>query len=319
MIKNSLLEAYKKYGEIINEMVDSGCRSKLEQRLDACEKLEMKEEYLKTTQMLQELARIEYDLDHAFFAAHQSDFDAPKHKWQNYFRKADQMLYGVPIPEEFVGSGCEEYYNSNEILLEKVVTELNNKFPGENWKLGEIPYYYWRQLNYPGYELSEYCVESWERDPNVTHNEFGWFEHSAKFIKSIYPQMVGEALEEAKDDLDALADITDAVRKDRGAYIVDYNAVGDGECSGGYNLTLDVVFEDGATTSFYDTKFTPWEQVMNDTIVKEIDERCAGLSEMKLIHNRLDSISKKLKDFLAKYNLKPTTQKASPSESGMGE
>lgn len=82
----------------------------------------------------------------------------------------------------------------------------------------------------------------------------------------------------------------------------------------GYDLALKVEYEENLEKFTYGNKLTPQERVMNDTIVKEIEERCSTLPEVALVHNRLDSISKDLMSLLLKTNWsKPQPQKQTKS------
>ena len=61
------------------------------------------------------------------------------------------------------------------------------------------------------------------------------------------------------------------------------------------------------------TELTPQEQVINSTIVREIDTRLAGSKDMAIVHERLNTISSNLKSFLAKNNFKPSPSEATPA------
>ena len=225
--------------------------------------------------------------------------------WNYYFNNADQLLYNKPFVNEFLGR--EYYQTTNNLLFEAVVKDLNEKFPEEQWILGEIPLFHWRILNYPGYEPSDYEIAYWENNPNI-HKEFGYYyEYYSQLTRCIYQKQFGEQVKKEQGNLKRLVEICNEARKKRAIYVIDRE---DNECSGGYDLGIKVNFNEKATETFYGTELTKQEQVINSTIVREIDSGIAGSEDMDIVHGRLETISSKLNSFLDRNKFSPSSNES---------
>jgi len=208
---------------------------------------------------------------------------------------------------------------SNDCLFTEVVKELNKEFPDEKWALGEIPLYRWKVLNPPGFEPDDEDVANWKNDPNVYKDRYGrYIERSAKNIKCIHCSAAKSILERSKNDLNEFSKNCDTIAKYRHAYIVDDKIFVDHECSGGYDVAVNVKFIEGIEATPHGRNMTPREAIINNTIVREIDTRCANLQEVKNIHESLDYIEKELNEFITRYNLKQNpNQSIHATEEGM--
>ena len=266
--------------------------------------------YYKTFKAIQTFESFERSLDKIF--DNSDAFYGKSFAWQSYFNRADQVLYG----EEFPHYVDPNYYGTNDKLLSVAVEELNKQYPSDQWQLGELPLYRWNILNYPGYETTEEDVEEWKRNPNVTESDGYYIESSVQNIKCIHSAGAKSILEQSKDDMGKLRSVCSAIKSAKQAYVVDDRFLIDGECSGGYDLGLELVFRDNATTTFYGTELTPVEQVINSTIVREIDTKLAGTKDMDIIHSRLDAISSNLNSFLVENNLKAPSNSTPMSGDG---
>lgn len=309
MVENSLLDAYRKYNILRKRLYEGQYHEKLKKRLEFYEQEGMEDEYDKVYLAIQQFELLGYELEHAFIKPGKSIY-APSSKftWEYYFKDADQLLYNQPFVNDFLER--EYWQTTNNLLLTEVVKELNKKFPSEQWELGEIPLFHWRILNYPGYEPSEYEIARWESCPNI-HKELGYYyENSSKLTRCLYQAAIGKQARKGQTDLTKLINIGNDARENRTIYVIDRE---DDECSGGYDLGLEVEFKENATETFYGTELTPQEQVINSTIVREIDTRLAGSKDMAIVHERLNTISSNLKSFLAKNNFKPSPSEATPA------
>ena len=308
MVENSLLDAYKKYQILKTKFYENQIHDKLKKRLDFYEQEGLEDEYSNTLITIYEYEMLERELENIFAKPNKSIFvPNGQYSWFEYFKKADQLLYGEQVPEWT----SIEYYGTNDKLMETVAKELNKKFPEEQWKLGEIPLFHWQILNYPGYEPTEDEIESWKNNPNIFYDSGYYFENSAKATKCLYQNNVGEHLITSKFDLDKLADACENARKNRQIYVINRE---DDECSGGYDLGIEIDFREGAEESFYGTKLTPQEKVINDTVVREIDSRLADSKDMEIIHDRLGILYDAINEFLKKNNFGDSKSK-NPNES----
>lgn len=305
MIENSLLSAYKKHFLLKKRLYDGNYRQKLDTRLNFYDQERMTKQYIETEKAIAVLESIKAELKYAFLKPNSTFFNGEYVGWKDYFLRADQVLYGETSSFEY--NNIKNHNETNEKLMQTVVTELNNHFPDEKWTFGEIPLFRWRTLNYSGYEPDEDEIQEWENDPNIIKVYGSYNERFAMPIKCIYQSKIKTALEESQDKLPKLAKVCNQIKKAKRAYIVDRDLLIDNECSGGYDLALKVEYEENLEKFTYGNKLTPQERVMNDTIVKEIEERCSTLPEVALVHNRLDSISKRLDEFVAKNKLEQTT------------
>lgn len=309
MVENSLLDAYRKYNILRKRLYEGQYHEKLKKRLEFYEQEGMEDEYDEVYLAIQQFELLGYELEHAFVKPGKSIYSpSSQFTWEYYFKNADQLLYNQPFVNVFLGR--EYWQTTNNLLLAEVVKELNKKFPGEQWELGEIPLFHWRILNYPGYEPSEYEIAHWKSCPNI-HKELGYYyENSSKLTRCLYQAAIGEQARKGQTDLTKLINIGNDARENRTIYVIDRE---DDECSGGYDLGLEVEFKENATETFYGTELTPQEQVINSTIVREIDTRLAGSKDMAIVHERLNTISSNLKSFLAKNNFKPSPSEATPA------
>ena len=308
MVENSLLDAYRKYNILRKRLYEGQYHEKLKKRLEFYEQEGMEEEYDEVYLAIQQFELLGYELEQAFVKPGKSIYSpSSEFTWEHYFKNADQLLYNQPFVNDF--SGREYWQTTNNLLLAEVVKELNKKFPSERWELGEIPLSHWRILNYPGYEPSEYEIACWENSPNI-HKELGYYyESSSKPTRCLYQAAVGEEAKKEQSDLSKLISIENKARENRTIYIIDRE---DDECSGGYDLGLEVEFKENATETFYGTELTPQEQVINSTIVREIDTRLVGSKDMAIVHERLNTIASNLKSFLEKNKFKSSTIEAAP-------
>ena len=292
MVENSLLDAYKKYQLLKSRLYENQIHDKLKTRLAFFEQEGLEDEYSNALVTVYEYEMLERELENIFAKPNKSIF-APngQYSWFEYFKKADQLLYGEQVPEWT----SIEYYGTNDKLMENVAKELNKKFPEEQWKLGEIPLFHWQILNYPGYEPTDGEIESWKNNPNIFYDSSYYFENSAKTTKCLYQDKIGQQLISSKTSLDKLAEACDDARKNRQVYVINRE---DDECSGGYDLGIEIEFWEGAEESFYGTKLTPQEKVINDTVVREIDSKLAGSKDMEIIHERLGILHDAINEFL---------------------
>ena len=297
MVENSLLDAYRKYNILRKRLYEGQYHEKLKKRLEFYGQEGMNEEYSKTWISLREFELIERDLENVFVKPGKSRYSPnSQFTWNYYFKNADQLLYDRPFVNQFLGR--EYWETTNNFLLEEIVMQLNKKFPNEQWKLGEIPLFHWQILNYPGYEPTEYEIARWESSSNI-HKELGYYyENSSQLTRCIYQAEIGEQLQKSENNLCELKRICSEARENRKVYVIDRD---DNECSGGYDLGLEVEFKDNAIKTFYGTELTPQEQVINSTIVREIDTRCARTRDMGIVHERLGDISNRIKLFLTRY------------------
>ncbi len=279
MVENSLLHAYKKEDEIGAKLAE------VRKNLSAIRKLTDEGGY-KHAELTSQIATAD-----GFDELLMDMFKRPKNcRWKHFFKNADQLLYGEEF--EFEWLGREYYQGSNNILLKKVAEKLNESFPDEGWQLGTLPFYHWERLNKPLMEAftSEEIAEL-RANPDVSEIDGIFYERSAKEMRCIHRKDDGEELLEAKDDLDKLAQVSKEVQKSKGAYVFDDEALIDRECSGGYDLILDMRFEEGAEYSVLGRPYTPQEKVMNDCIVQEIDEKCAENPDVIKLNKHLDSMA----------------------------
>ena len=286
MKENSLLHAYKKEDEIGAKLAD------VRKKLTAIRSLtaEGSYRYAELTAQIASADGFNYSLMDMFIR--------PKNcRWKHFFNNADQLLYGEEFELDFLGR--EYYEGSNNILLKKVAEKLNECFPEENWQLGTLPFYHWERLNKPFMEAftSEQIAEL-RANPDVSEFDGVFYERSAKEMRCIHRKADGEELLEAKDDLDKLAQVSKEVQKSKGAYIFDDEAIMDRECAGGYDLILDMRFEEGAEYSVLGRPYTPQEKVMNDCIVQEIDEKCAENPDVIKLNKHLDSMADNVSVFV---------------------
>ena len=170
--------------------------------------------------------------------------------------------------------------------------------------------YRWNILNYPGYETTPADIQYWKSNPNISESDGYYIESSVQNIKCIHSAGAKSILTHAQDNMEKLRSACSAIKKAKEAYVVEDSVLMDRECSGGYDLGLELVFRDNATTTFYGTELTPVEQVINSTIVNEIDTRLAGSNDMGIVHLRLNTIAKLFNNFLEKNNFKPAPTEA---------
>lgn len=308
MVKNSLLDAYRELNRLRRKLYEGQYYEKLKKRLDFYEQEGMTKEYYQAYRALQEYEQIGYELDHVFVKPGES-YMGEKFSWQEYYRRADQLLYGEPCPE----NANPDYYGTNDKLLSIAVEELNKKYPSDKWQLGDLPLYRWNILNYPGYETTPADIQYWRSNPNVTESNGYFIEASVRHVKCIHSAGAKSILTHAQDDIKKLRSACSAIKEAREAYVVEDDVLLDHECSGGYDLGLDIVFSDNATTTFYGTALTPQEQILNSTIVREIDTRLAGSKDMAIVHERLNRISSDFISFLANNKFKLSTSEAAPA------
>lgn len=305
MVKNSLLDAYRKHAVLRSKLYRNNISERLKKRYEFYKQERIEIGLNKTLEAFQEFSKIESELRTVFENPEISkNSSMTTFSWLNYYRDADQLLYNKPNEEKHF---LDIY---NELLFEEVVKELNKKFPDEQWKFGEVPLYHWQILNWPGYEESEEEIEEWESNPNISKDEMSgdYIEKSALLTKCIYQEKTGELLKKTENNLSELADVCREASKNRRVYTLERD---DNECSGGYELSICVEFEENAT-GWYDIAFTPQEKVMNDTIVREIDTRLEGTKDMAIVHERLGKVANHMKEFLTKYNLEESAN-ATPS------
>ena len=296
MVENSLLEAYKKYQMLKTRLYKNQAHEKLKTRLAFYDQEGMDEEYSETMVSIYEFETLEREFENLFAKPNKSIFvPNGQFSWIEYLNKADQLLFGETVPEWT----SIDYYGTNDRFMAIVADELNKKFPKEKWQFGEIPLFHWQILNYPGYEPTDDEIESWKNNPNIFFDSGYYFENSAKPTKCLYQAEIGEELVNSKSDLNKLADTCDKAKNNRQVYVINRE---DNECSGGYDLGIEVEFTENATESFYGTPLTPQERVINDTIVREIDSRLAGSKDMTLIHNRLGMLSDAINEFFKRHN-----------------
>lgn len=308
MVENSLLEAYKKYQMLRTRLYENQVHDKLKTRLSFYEQEGMEDEYSETMVSIYEFEMLERELESLFAKPNKSIFvPNGQFTWVEYLNKADQLLFGEDVPEWT----SVEYYGTNDKLFSIVADELNKKFPKEKWQLGEIPLFHWQILNYPGYEPTDDEIESWKNNPNIFYDSGYYFENSARPTKCLYQTEIGEQLQSSKTDLDKLAETCDVARKNRQVYVINRE---DNECSGGYDLGIEIEFKENATETFYGTSLTPQERVINDTVVKEIDSRLAGTKDMLLIHDRLGILSDAINEFFKKHSFSYNKKKKPDEE-----
>ena len=305
MVENSLLEAYKKYQMLRTRLYENSVHDKLKNRLAFYEQEGMEDEYSETMVSIYEFEMLERELESLFAKPNKSIYvPNGQFTWVEYFKKADQLLFGQDVPEWT----SIEYYGTNDKLMEIVSSELNKKFPDEQWKFGELPLFHWQILNYPGYEPTEGEIEMWENNPNIFYDSGYYFENSARPTKCLYQTEIGEQLQSSKTDLDKLADICDSAKENRQVYVIERE---DHECSGGYDLGVEIEFKENATETFYGTPLTPQERVINDTVVREIDTQLAGSNDMSIIHDRLGILSDAINEFFRRNNFSGSSKKIS--------
>lgn len=308
MVKDSLLDAYRKLNLLRRKFNEGNYRDKLKKRLDFYKQEGMTAEYAEVLSALQTYENLNHSLDTVFDGPNSSD-SGRKFTWQDYFKGADQLLYGEKYPE-YVDPN---YYGTNDKLLEVAVRELNKHYPSDKWQLGDLPLYRWDILNAPGYETTEEDIEEWKNNPNVVESDGYYIENSVRYVKCIHSAGAKSILEHSKDDMAKLRNACSALRAAREAYVVEDSVLMDRECSGGYDLGLELVFRENATTTFYGTELTPVEKVINFAIVSEIDTRLAGTEAMGFVHCRLNVINELFNNFLVKNNFKPAPVEATPS------
>ena len=308
MVENSLLEAYKKYQILRKRLYEKSVHEKLKTRLAFYEQEGMEDEYSETFVALSEFEMLERELESLFEKPGKSIYvPGGQISWIEYFNKADQLLYDEPLPEW----ASIEYYGTNDKLMSVIANELNKNFPDEQWRFGEIPLFHWQILNYPGYEPTDSEIEMWNNDPNIFKESGYYFENSAKPTKCLYQAGIGEKLISSRSDLDKLAETCDEARKTRQVYVVSRD---DNECSGGYDLGIEIEFKENATETFYDTKLTPQERVINETAVREIDSKLANSKDMLLIHDRLGILSDAINEFLKRHGFDDKQKSGSSDE-----
>ena len=305
MVENSLLDAYRKYQILKQRLYENSVHDKLKNRLAFYKQEGMEDEYSQTLVTIYEYEMLERELESLFAKPNKSIYvPNGQFSWVEYFKKADQLLFGQDVPEWT----SIEYYETNDKLMEIVSSELNKKFPDEQWKFGELPLFHWQILNYPGYEPTESEIEMWENNPNIFKDSGYYFENSAKTAKCLYQSKVGDKLISSKSDLNKLADICDSAKENRQVYVIERE---DDECSGGYDLGVEIEFKENATDTFYGTPLTPQEKVINDTVVREIDTQLAGSNDMSIIHDRLGILSDAINEFFNKNKFDSSSKKIS--------
>ncbi len=308
MVKDSLLDAYRKLNLLRRKFNEGNYRDKLKKRLDFYKQEGMTTEYAKVLSALQSYENLNHSLDTVFDGPNSPEYGR-KFTWQDYFKGADQLLYGEEYPE-YVDPN---YYETNYKLLEVAVRELNKHYPSDKWQLGDLPLYRWDILNYPGYETTEEDIEEWKSNPNVVESDGYYIESSVRYVKCIHSAGAKSILEQSKDNMEKLRSACSALRAAREAYVIEDSVLMDRECSSGYDLGLELVFRENATTTFYGTELTPVEKVINSAIVSEIDTRLAGTEDMGIVHCRLNVINELFNNFLVKNNFKPAPAEATPS------
>jgi len=305
MVENSLLDAYRKYQILKQRLYENSVHDKLKNRLAFYEQEGMEDEYSQTLVTIYEYEMLERELESLFAKPNKSIYvPNGQFSWVEYYKKADQLLFGQDVPEWT----SIEYYGTNDKLMEIVSSELNKKFPDEQWKFGELPLFHWQILNYPGYEPTESEIEMWENNPNIFKDSGYYFENSAKTAKCLYQSKIGDRLISSKSDLNKLASICDSAKENRQVYVIERE---DDECSGGYDLGVEIEFKENATETFYGTPLTPQEKVINDTVVREIDTQLAGSNDMSIIHDRLGILSDAINEFFRKNNFSGSSKKIS--------
>lgn len=294
MLNNSLLSAYKKRAELRKKFWESKAKDRLLKRKCFYAEEGNVAEFNKAHQALMDFDSIEMDFKNAFIKKGLDIYEFNNYCWEEFYHYADQLMYGQPKKEEYP-------FKTNEILMKKMVEELNKKFPEEHWEYGEIPLYSWQQLDYPGREVSDVDIYRWKKAGACYDG--GWFLSSAKMMKCIYQADAKKRLVEAQDDVEKLGKVSESVYNNRQVYVVERDELMDNECAGGAYLYIPITFEEGASNTFYDTPFTPQEKVINDFVVSEIDEKCATMTNINKINEQLDRVDRDLNDFILKHNL----------------
>ena len=163
------------------------------------------------------------------------------------------------------------------------------------------------------FEILEKELESLFTKPNksifVLNGQFSWVEYFNKADQLLF----GESVPEWTSIEYKLAKTCDSAKNNRQVYVVNRE---DDECSGGYDLGIELEFKENATKTFYGTPLTSQEKIINDTIVREIDSRLAGSKDMNIIHERLGVLSDTINKFFKKHSFgdnKKTKQDETPS------
>jgi len=294
MVENSLLSAYKKFEDLGKKFKNYGIEEKLERRLAFYSQEGMFKEYSLAKQTQQEYSRL-YNQFRNSFNKFSNDYEV--FNWQEYYRNADQLLYGVPEHED-------KWPNrTNDILMGKIVEELNKIFPEEHWEYGEVPIYYWEQLNKPLIEHTKADEYRWKK-AGAKVDEFGqWIQTSAIIRKCIYKSEVKQQLLDAEFNIRKLGKVCDKLKEERSLYSTGCDYYEDNECSGTNCKYILTEFEEGAEGTFYGVKFTPQEKVINDTIVREIDEHCASKQEIINLNKRINKVDADLETFVTQNGL----------------
>ncbi len=310
MVKNSLMHAIQKSNAILEEIQKGKYEQQLATRLDFYGQEGRVGEYSETASSAQFLEEIIYGVSEAFFSPTSND----RIEWGNYYELANGLLYG------------EKPTNSrglqNSKLLEKVAKSLQQKFPDEGWTFGELPVFRWKILFPFDFESEEYSAEEvaeFEANSNIRKCGSYYIEYSSVPALCLYQERIKADLEKHKEDIDVLSYLCSEIKKSGKAYVIDEQELGD-ECSGGFDnyLINKLNFTENATHTIYGLPLTVQEQVMNDTIVSEIDSRCANRPEIQTLHKNLDELSEKLAWLVSIAKLKPAESGKQTTEANSG-
>ncbi len=304
MVKNSLLELYKKYNEISKILGETEIYNRLLKRYEFY-KSENVSSMDKAYQDLAEIERIIYAQRGVFNNSEgylPSGVYVPTLDWQAFYNHADELLYGETSPNlEF----------QNKRLYDAVLEALKKKFPNEKWTVGELPLFRWRILNPPLYEAWDYEIKEWEEDSNV-HKEDGYYiEKYADEILCLYQEAVQPELEEStQGDIEGLKELCSRLQNERKVYVIDYNQLLDRECAGGYDLSVYdfLTLKENATTTHFNKPLSAQEQVINNAVVGELDKRCANNQYVSVMHAELDRCLADLVRLLNSTGIKPSSE-----------
>ena len=100
MVENSLLDAYKKYQLLKSRLYENQIHDKLKTRLAFFEQEGLEDEYSNALVTVYEYEMLERELENIFAKPNKSIFvPNGQYSWFEYFKKADQLLYGEQVPE----------------------------------------------------------------------------------------------------------------------------------------------------------------------------------------------------------------------------
>lgn len=215
--------------------------------------------------------------------------------WQKFLFNFDYEFGFSNINREFTRGGNFE-------LMKIVVKELNKKFPEAEWSFVEdVPIWSWEQLNKDYSMMDEAEINYWlacgavEEDGNYTITK-------AITRPAIIRKKDLQKLEKAKDNLDELFAVGREIADEKMSFYVLYE-MDDNEYAGVSGEAFDskISFYEGAT-SWFDIPFTPEEQIINDTIVKEIDERAVVKVSHMCVDERLNALEEKISTWQKEYD-----------------